>query len=434
MNFLQKLRNIGTFDSLTLRDYRLLWLGQLSTSMGQWMDQTARSWLIYELTGSPLQLGLVSAVRGAPLLIFGVIAGVFADRYGRKAQLIISQAVNVVLNAILATLILTGRIEVWHIYVTGFLSGTVQAFQQPARQVLINDLVGGKHLMNAIALNSTAFNISRSVGPALCAVLIKSFGVDMSYYAQAGLYAFATIWTVQMKVPKPAVTGHLPLGTAEQSLFSSMKEGFAYIASNKLILSLMVLALAPILLGMPYVSLMPIFAVDVFQGDANTQGLLLSMAGIGAILGALIIASLGNRQGNGKLMIAGAACFGLSLVLFSQSPILQMALVFTFLAGLSNNAYMSQNQTILQMQTPSNLRGRVMGVYMLNRGLMPLGSLIAGALASLLGGPWAVTIMGGSCLFVAIGVAIFAPDLWKLQSTPVEEKKPLDKNLRGPPD
>lgn len=434
MNFLKKLRNIRTFESLTIRDYRLLWFGQLSTSMGQWMDQTARSWLIYELTGSPLQLGLVSAVRGAPLIIFSVIAGVFADRYGRKAQLIISQAVNIILNAVLATLILTGRIEVWHIYVTGFLAGTVQAFQQPARQVLINDLVGSKHLMNAIALNSTAFNISRSIGPAICAVLINSFGVDMSYFAQAGLYAFATIWTMQMRVPSSPLTTGRPLGAAEQSLLGSSKEGFAYIAKNKLILSLMVLALAPILLAMPYTSLMPLFAVDIFHGDANTQGLLLTFAGIGAIVGSLIIASIGNKQGNGKLMIAGAAFFGLSLVFFSQSPIMQIALVFTFLAGLSNNAYMSQNQTILQLHIPSNLRGRVMGVYMLSRGLMPLGSLIAGALASLLGGPMAVTIMGGSCVLVAISVAIFAPDLWRMQSTLVEEKSSPGKKLREPPD
>ena len=149
-----------------------------------------------------LQLGLVSAVRGIPFIVFGAIAGAVADRYGRKAQLIIAQVVNAILNIILATLVLTGHVQPWHVYVTGFLTGTVQAFQQPARQVLINDLVGRELLLNAIALNSAALNLSRSVGPALSGVLIQALGVDMSYFIQAGLFALATVWTVQIRVPE----------------------------------------------------------------------------------------------------------------------------------------------------------------------------------------------------------------------------------------
>jgi len=418
----RRLQNVRTFESLGLRDYRLLWLGQLSTSMAQWMDQTARSWLIYSLTHSPLQLGLVSAVRGAPLLVFGVLAGVVADRYGRKAQLIIAQTVNAFLNMALATLILTGHIQVWHVYVTGFLAGTVQAFQQPARQVLINDLVGETHLLNAIALNSAALNLSRSVGPAICGVLIEAFGVDVSYFSQGALYALATVWTAQIRVPQTSTPVGYSGGSVNESLLSSAKEGIRYIVSHRLILALMILGLAPILLGMPYTSLMPIFAIDVFHGDARTQGLLLTMVGIGAVLGALTIASLGRRQVNGKLLFAGAAGFGLSLVLFSRSSVLTMAMVFTFLAGLSNSGYTSQNQTLLQLLTPAELRGRVLGVYLLNRGLMPIGSLLAGALASFLGGPWAVTAMGASCFLLVVGVALFEQDLWKLNRVPSYEK------------
>lgn len=416
------LRNIHTFESLGLRDYRLLWLGQLTTSVAQWMDQTSRSWLIYSLTGSALQLGMVSAVRGAPLFIFGVVAGTVADRYGRKAQLIIAQTVNAFLNITLATLILTGRIEVWHIYVTGFLAGTVQAFQQPARQVLINDLVGGKRLLNAIALNSAAVNVSRSIGPAVCGVLIAAFGVDVSYYVQGVVYALATMWTAQIRVPQSPATVGYASGSARQSFLSSTKEGFAYILSHRLILALMVLALAPAVLGMPYTSLMPIFAIDVLHGDASTQGLLLTMVGIGALVGALGIASLGQRQGSGKLLIMGAAGFGLSLMLFSRSPVLHMAMIFTFLAGLSNTTYGSQNQTMLQTLAPAEIRGRVLGAYMLSRALQPLGSLLAGVLASSLGGPWAVTIMGASCLFLALGVGLFGPRLWKLNLASSYEK------------
>lgn len=415
---LGKAKNIRTFESLGLRDYRFLWLGQLTTSMGQWMDQTARTWLIYEMTNSPMDLGIASAIRGAPLLFFGIIAGVVADRYGRKAQLIIAQSVNSILNFVLATLIVTGRIEVWHIYVTAFFAGTVQAFQQPARQVLISDLVGEKHLLNAVSLNSAALNLSRSVGPALCGLLIQAaggnvFAAGISYFVQGAIYAFATVWTIQIRVPKAPVS-KTAIRAEEQGFFANIKEGFAYIGKNRLILALMVLGLAPILLGMPYTSLMPVFAKDVFHGDASTQGFLLTSVGIGAILGALVIATLGRRQGSGKLLICGAAGFGLSLVLFSRSPILHIAMIFTFLAGLSNSGYTSQNQTLIQLNTPQELRGRVLGVYLLNRGIMPLGSLLAGALASWLGSPWAVSIMGMSCFLLAIGVAVFAPELWRL--------------------
>lgn len=412
------LGNIRTFESLGIRDYRLLWYGQLGTSMGMWMDQTARSWLIYQLTGSPLQLGLSAAVRGLPMLFFGVIAGVVADRYGRKNQLIIAQVVNALLNALLASLILTGHIQPWHVYVTGFLNGTVQAFQQPARQVLIHDLVGQKHLLNAVSLNAAISNLSRSVGPAFCAILIQYSGVAAAYYFQTAMYAVATVWTIQINEPPMRTTAAQlkESGRQSQSIFSSAKDGFAYIAANPLILALIILGLAPILLGMPYSSLMPIFAIDVLNGDAITQGLLLSAAGVGAIIGALVIASLRTQGGNGKLLIISAAGFGLSLVLFSQSPLVGMAMFFTFLAGLSNAAYTAQNQTIIQLLVPSHMRGRVLGVYLLDRGLMPLGSLLAGLLATHLGGPWAVTLMGTSCVLLAIGVAIWMNSLWNIRT------------------
>jgi predicted MFS family arabinose efflux permease len=410
---------VRTFESLAVRDYRFLWLGTLAVAMGQWSDQVTRAWLIYNLTHSALQLGLVSFVRGMPMLIFGSIAVVVADRYGQKAQLVLAQSVNAVLNAILATLVFTGHIHVWHVYVTGFLNGTVQAFQQPARQVLINELVGRDRLLNAIALNSAAINISRSIGPAMSGLLIQAIGVDMSYYVQAGLFVMATIWTAQIKIPKSSRDAvRRRRRESPQSFFESLREGYAYIISNKLILALIVLGLAPIVLGMPFVSLMPIFAIDVFHGGAEIQGLLLTMLGIGAIAGALTIASLGHRQTNGKILIGGAMGFGLCLMLFSRSPVVYIAACFTLFAGFFNSSYTSQDQTIIQLITPAEVRGRVLGVYLLNRGLMPLGSLFAGALASAMGGPWAVTVMGTSCCLLAMGVAFFKRDLWRLRTIP----------------
>ena len=180
----------------------------------------------------------------------------------------------------------------------------------------------------------------------------------------------------------------------------------------------MVLGLGPALMGMPFVSLMPIFAIDVFHGGATTQGLLLTMLGVGAILGALTIASLGRRQTNGKLLIAGASGFGLCLMLFSQSPVMLIASFFILLAGFFSSGYTSQDQTIIQLLTPDSLRGRVLGIYHLNHGLMPFGSLIAGILATSIGGPWAVTVMGTSCFLLAVGIGFFVPRLWQLRFIP----------------
>jgi MFS family permease len=423
-----RIRNLRTFESLSLRDFRLLWAGQLTTSLGLWMDQVTRTWLIYSLTNSSLQLGFVSAVRGLPLLIFGAVAGVVADRYGRKAQLVIAQIVNAILNVALATLVLTHLVQPWHVYVTGFLAGTVQAFQQPARQVLINDLVGEKYLLNAISLNSAALNLSRSVGPALSGVLISGLGVDMSYYVQAFMYVVATVWTVQIRIPETKQATVASLAAEEQSFLASTKEGFNYVFSNKLILALMVLGLAPMVLGMPFMSLMPVFAVNVFGGGSTTQGLLLTMVGVGAVVGALTIASLGRRQGSGKLMMAGAAGFGVFLILFSRSSTLWLAAVFILIGGMSNSSYTTQDQTIIQTLAPPALRGRVLGIYLLNRALTPFGSLLAGVLANYLGGPWAVTVMGASCVLLVLGIRVLAPGIWHLNLEEYKKTHPEKQN------
>lgn len=410
------------FDSLRIRGYRLLWYGQTVTSMSMWMEQTARSWLVYSLTRSAMQLGLVNAVSGIPMLFFGVVAGVFADRYNRKNQLIIAQVCSTVLNILLATLIFTGQIQIWHIYVIGFLAGTVMAFQQPARQAMINDLVDRKRLLNAISLGSAANNGSRIIGPAVAGILIEAIGIDMSYYFQGALYVLATVWMLRIKVPAYSQPGAPGAVTVRQSFLSSTREGLDYIIKHRVILSLMVLALAPILLGSPYLTLIPVFAVEIFHGDASTQGLLLTIGGVGAIIGALLVASLSRRKDNVKMLIGAAAGYGLGIVLFARSPVLWMALCSTFFASACMALYQSQNQTILQMITPGNIQGRVLGIYSLSYALSPLGALLAGSLATLMGTPNAVTLMGAACLVVAIGITILSPNLWRLKLDTEREK------------
>jgi MFS transporter, DHA1 family, staphyloferrin A biosynthesis exporter len=416
-------KNVQTFESLKLRDFRLLWLSQLNTGLGGWMDQTARSWLVYSLTHSAFQLGLINAVRGIPMIFFGAVAGVLADRYGRKIQLIVAQAIYFVLNILLATLVITGRIEVWHIYVTGFFAGAVWAFQQPAGQALISDLVDEKHVLNAVSLNSAGQNMSRIVGPSLAGLLIQFLGVGFSYYFQAAMYVIAIVWTSQMQVPKTLAPVKFTPAPQRQPFFPSLREGFNYILSHRVILALLVLALTTNFLGAPYLSLMPIFAIDVFHGNAGTQGLLLTMGGVGAIVGALAIASMGRAQTNIKMLFGGAAAYGLCLIIFSRSSVLAMAMGATFLSSCLFNMYLAQAQTLIQTTTPGGIRGRVLSVYYMSNGLMPLGSLMIGAIAAILGAPWAVTIMGMACFLVVVGVLVSARDLRNFKSKSKSEIK-----------
>jgi MFS family permease len=249
-------------------------------------------------------LGLASAVRGLPLIFFSVLAGALADRSGRKAQLIIAQVTNAALNVILATLVLTGTVEPWHIYVTGFIAGSVQAFQQPARQTLIGDIVGDRRLMNALALNSTALNASRTIGPAVAGGLIAGLGIAGSYYVQGVMYAISTLWTMQMRVPERRVDAGQP-APVQEPMLRSIRTGFAYVVKERDIRSLMLLGLGPLTFGMAYSSLMPIIAKDVLHGGVALQGLLLSVIGIGSLAGSLTVATLRTTHGSGKPIVLG---------------------------------------------------------------------------------------------------------------------------------
>jgi MFS family permease len=389
------LNRIHTFDSLSIRDYRLLWLGQLDTSMGQWMDSISRGYLIYHITNSPLQLGLAAAMRGIPLFLFGIVAGALADRSGRKTQLMVAQLTNAFLNLILATLVLTNRVQPWHVYVTGFLVGTVQAFQNPARQTLVSDVAGPKHLMNALALNSMALNSSRAVGPAFAGLLIATVGVHGSYYVQAVMYLLATLWTIQMRIPE---RGRESARVAGEPLFQTIEAGLAYVSTNKNIRTQLILALGPLTLGMPFTNMMPIFAKDILHGGAQLQGFLLSAFGIGSLLGALVVASIPRENAYALPAVIGAVLFSITVFCFGLSHWVWVSLACSFLSGIFMTTYQTQDQALLQLSAPRHIRGRVMSFYLMNRATVPIGTLLAGVLAHSFGGAAAVGMMSLSAL------------------------------------
>jgi len=402
------LAHIRTFESLQYRDFLLIWLGQVCNAHGGWMDQITRGYIMYELTGSPLQLGGVSAARAGPLLLFSVIAGAVADRRGRKNQLVIAQITNMALNWILGILWITHLAQPWHIYATAVLAGLVQAFQQPARQSMISDIVPVSRIRNAVALNSMVINVSRGVGPALAGVLITAVGPGGSYLVQGGMYAVASIWTIQVKEPAHRL---LASGAAEESILRSTLAGAKYMWTDQTVRAIMLVVLVPSVLGQPYTSLMPVFALDVLHVGPSGQGLLLTAAGVGALLGAVTVASLGNAGRQGLLMLIGATVFGVSTFWFAVSAWFPLSLFLMGINGLSADSYATQAQSLLQTYTPPEFRGRVMGVYLMNRGLVPMGSLLIGSLAEAFGAPRAVELMGSLCALLALWALISRPQV-----------------------
>jgi MFS family permease len=383
------------------------------------MDTISRGYLIYHITDSPLQLGLAAAVRGIPLLLFGIIAGALADRSDRKTQLIVAQVTNALLNLILATLVLTDRVQPWHVYVTGFLAGTVQAFQNPARQTLVSDIAGPRHLINALALNSMAVNSSRAVGPAFAGLLIATVGVHGSYYVQAVMYVLATMWTIQMRIPERGPESVL---LAREPLFQSIKAGFAYVGANKNIRTQLILALGPLTLGMPFTNMMPIFARDVLHGGAQLQGFLLSAFGVGSLLGALVLASIPRRRAHALPAVIGALVFSIMVFFFGLSHWVWFSLACTFMSGIFMTTYQTQNQALLQLSAPQHIRGRVMSIYLINRATIPIGTLFAGALADHFGGPAAVRMMSLSALSVVLLVIATQPGFVRVKIDLKEER------------
>jgi MFS family permease len=408
--FWGKVSRVPTFSALQFREYRLLWLGQVGNSMGQWMDRVARGWLMYDLTGSAAQLGFVTAVQALPVLFLSPLAGALADRSNRKIQLIAAQLINGAMNAILATLIVTGHIALWHIYVTGLVNGIVQVFQQPARQSMVPEAVGRENLTNAIGLNTMVFNGARSLGPAIAGLLIGLVGPAGSYFTQAAMYLVASFWTFQIRLPGRA-PGAATKSGRQSGVLQSTKEGWRYIFGHETIRAGIIVSFLPALLGMPFSALLPVFAKDVLQAGPEGQGLLLTAMGIGALIGAFLIASFGDRLPKGNLMMAGVICYGLGELGFALSHWFGVSLGFMVLLGLCNVSSNALVQTVVQAEAAPEMRGRVMGAFQQNQVLITVGSMTVGALADVFGAQPAVTMMGMACILSALVVYVAIPHI-----------------------
>jgi MFS family permease len=373
--------------------------------MAMWMDQVARGWLIYELTDSPVQLGLVQGVRAIPILLLSPLAGTAADRYPRKLQLVVAQALAGGVFAALAALIWSGHIRPWHVYAAAVAMASVQAFHQPARAAMVADAVPPEHLTNAIGLNSLGFNVARSTGPALAGALIAALGTASSYVVQTGCYLLAVIWTLGLRATP--VTGGEGAG-AGTPLGRSIVEGWAFSWRNQAVRSGLLITSCASLFIMPFTTLLPVFARDLLGVGATGQGWLLSAMGMGAVSSAVLIASLGDRLPRGPLMLGGVTLYGLSVVAFAGSSSFGLSLGLMAIVGLAHVSSYALVQTVIQTYSPAAFRGRTMAIFHMSEVVVTLGSMLAGTFAALVGARWAAAALGaaGALLAVAIGVAL----------------------------
>jgi MFS family permease len=397
-----------TFSSLENRAYRLYWISLLASFSAQQMLLLVRGWLVYDLTDSALALGLVSAAAGVPILLFSLYGGVIVDRVDKRKLLIVTQALTAMATLTIAVLISTGAIALWHLIIAAIANGLILSFDLPGRQAIIPQLVEQRQIMNAVALGSGATNLTRVIAPALGGVLVGVMGIDGVYYLIVACYVASAAFLLTM----PALL--TPTRDSKATVRSDLIEGLRYIRRSSVLPALLAMAIVPIAFGMPYMMLMPVFAIDVFNMGASGLGYLMAAAGIGALAGSFLVASLGDFKHKGVLLLVASASFGVFLILFANSNYFYIALFFLLGVGMANSIYMATNNTLLQINTEDRMRGRVMSLYMMTIGLLPIAVLPASAIAESLGGSIAVGVGGAILLIFTLAMTLLRPTLRRL--------------------
>jgi MFS family permease len=409
-----------TFRALHYSGYRYLWLGQLGHSATMWMEQVVRPLLILELTRSPLQVGLVVSVRMVPQLLFGLLAGVIVDKYNKRLVLMVSQLVTMIMHLILAILILTRRIEVWHVFVTAFVSGGSMSFNQPARQSMIPRLVPSDIILNAIALNTAAMNTMRVLGAGLAGVLLVFLDYGEVYLLNAVIFIYV-IWTtsrIALKENRPFL--ELPLEDPEivkkTSILHDLMEGFRYMAANRFVLYLVGMALVLFVIGLPYQQVfVPLLALNVLHIGRSGAGWMLALTGVGALIGSLTMASIRQLPRRGLVLMSFIVILGSALVLLSQSRWIFLSAIALIIAGGMTTAYNSLNISLLFEQSPPNYHGRVLSLMSLDRGFVSVGAVLAGGLAEAFGPQSGLAILALICIGITFLIFFFIPALRKME-------------------
>jgi len=383
--------------ALRHRDLRLFFTGQWVSLVGTWMQRVTVSWLVYQMTGSALVLGLIAFANQFPTFIVAPFAGALADRWSRYRMVVAAQVAAMAQAMVLAALVMTGTVQVWHLIALSAVAGLISGMDIPARQALLVRLVSGtEDLPNAIALNSSLFNAARLVGPAIAGMLIGWVGEGPVFVLNAVSYLGVLGALAALRLVEEP-------GEPAGPVFRNIARGFVYAFRFVPIRDLLTFLAAFSLVGIPYVVLLPVFATDILGGGAGTLGLLTSSAGLGAVLGALTLASRDTVVGLGRVIVRGSALFGAALVAFAFSEILWLSCSLLVAIGFAVMVVTAAINTMLQTLVDETMRGRVMSLYtMAFIGMSPLGSLAGGAIARRFGAPLAVSLSGLGCLALAI--------------------------------
>jgi len=391
----------ATLRAFGARNFRIYMMGQGVSLVGTWMQQLATSWLVFRLTGSSLLLGASVFCGQIPMLFLSPFAGVLADRWDRRRVILITQALLMAQAAALAVLSYTGAVRIWHVLALNVFFGVVNSLDMPVRQAIVPELVDRREdLTNAIALNATIVNVTRLVGPAVAGLLIAAVGETACFALNAGSFVPVIISLLLLRLPPAAAN---PI---EKPMLSGFREGIAYAFGFEPIGTLLALLAVVSLTGMPYTVLMPVFATDILGGNARTMGFLTAASGLGALSGAIYLATRGSVRGLLWRIAACSALFGVGLIGFSLSRHFWLSELALFAAGFGVMVMMAASNSVLQTLAADDKRGRVMSLYVTSlMGVAPIGGLVSGALAARWGAPVTVALGGAASV---VGALIFA--------------------------
>ena len=398
-----------TLDSLEIRDFRWLWISSMAAFVAMQMQMVARGWLVYDLTKSPVALAWVMASMALPMSVFSLIGGAITDRVPKRNLLGGSLLGSAAITVGIAVLIHTGQIAFWHLLVAGVLNGAVMSIQMPGRFSFISQLVGDNRLVNANALLNTGMNLSRIVSPALAGVLIGAIGTAGVFDIMAGCYIFGALAILVIKHRGE------PTGRSSHGVPYDVREGLVYVRGNKVVVALLIMGLLPMLFGIPYIMLLPAFAVEALNLGADGLGVLMAITGVGAIFGSLLVAYLGNFRYLGLLFFVSATFWGITLAGLSQSTTLLIAVIPLALIGLSSAVFMSINISLVQMYTVPDMRGRVMSIFMWTFSMMPLGLLPLSFMAEMVGTSTAFLVSAVLLVVSTTALFIVVPALRQLR-------------------
>lgn len=416
---ISKMMKLPVFSALRSRNYRLYFYGQSISLIGTWNQRTAVSWVVYTLTHSPFMLGVSLFSSQFPSFLLSALGGVISDRYNRYQVLLVTQIASLVQSLLLAILIWSSHYNVWAILTLSVLLGCINAFDVPARQAMVYEMVDDKeNLPNALALNSTMVNLARLIGPAIAGIVLEGLGASICFLVNALSFVAVIGSLLRMKLPP-----YQP-GPREKKVLVELREGFSYLRHTPYIAKVILMLAAMSLLVIPYVTLLPIYAKVIFKGNASTFGYIDSFIGLGAISGALYLAT--RTHGNGytrrRILWVNTLIFGAGLILFSYTTSFPLAMVFAMVSGFGMMAQTTITNTIIQTSVAPAMRGRVISYFaMAYFGMQPLGSLLVGMLSQYIGAPATMLIEGFAALIV---VAVFWRYLRAPEPVPGSDTEP----------